>query len=115
MPPVDADRVAEFVKQVATKRVVVEFGFPVAWLGVAVELKRQGASLWWFDGDDQGCLASWREEWRGIQPDDNWRRQVANVAAHWTQIEAIFTPNVLATRLADGHLSCEEIDAKVLR
>jgi hypothetical protein len=111
--PVDPARVKAFVEAARDSPIVVEFGFPVAWLGVAAELKRLGASVWWFDGDHAGCLASWKEEWKGTQPESNWHRQFNSVKENWAAIAAVFEPNVLVVRLPDRHLTVAEIDAKI--
>jgi hypothetical protein len=113
VPPVNKDRVAAFVGATAGHRVVVEFGFPVEWLGVATAAKQNGATIWWFDGDRKASLNSWRIGWGGQQPDWAWQRQVDAIEAHWSQIRSVFEPNLLTARLPDRHLSLDELDARI--
>jgi hypothetical protein len=85
----------------ATRRsVLVNWGFPVSCLPIVQALERHGVVLWWFDADPQQAKAEFTR--RGDVSLVAFERQMAAIAAHWTAIEAVFSPNIVTTLAADG-------------
>ena len=68
--------------------VVLDWGFPPAWLPAVKHFGDCGAELWWLDGD----RARAREEFIACRavPVDCFDRQIAKIDRWWSEIAAIF-------------------------
>lgn len=71
---------------------VLNWGFPLDSLAFVGLLKHAGLTLWWFDAD---LKAARREHIRNGRDIKAFDVQVADIAAHRTQIDMLFQPNVL--------------------
>jgi len=94
------------------QRVVTEsslsLGFPVAWLGVAIE----PSGTVRFDGNRTGCRGCGGRG--GVSPSPTGRaRPVRRIVANWSRVVPVFAPNVLVTQLPDSHPSLAERDVRV--
>ena len=80
------------------RSVVIDWGFPVTWLSTVSELKSNGVSIWWFDGDRPAARAAWIRRNAGEptpQPVSNLDRQMAAVEASWCAITQVFAGRIL--------------------
>jgi hypothetical protein len=94
-------------------RVVVNWGFPPRFLSVVQRFKVAGLVPWWFDADPD---AAWRAfVTRGDVPLQAFQIQMAAIRAQWTNIEATFRPNIIATLAADDSRLPVETIYKVIR
>jgi hypothetical protein len=88
----------EFVKAIAGRRVVAEFGArpdeaSLVQLQLLIDL---GASAWWFDGDRAAARKSWLD--RDVPTDPEfWRIQMTWVEATWPRIADIFRSRIVRT------------------
>jgi hypothetical protein len=57
---------------VPSARLVVEWGFPIQYLSRIRGLLGAGFDCWWFDGDQQASLRSWRRAWSKTRDDEWW-------------------------------------------
>jgi hypothetical protein len=77
---------------------MLNWGFPLDSLPFVRLLKHEGLALWWFDADVKTAR---REHIRNGRDAKAFDAQVADIAAHRTQIDTLFPPNVLQV-LAPG-------------
>lgn len=78
---------------------VLNWSFPLDSLAFVGMLKHAGLTLWWFDAD---VAAARREHIRNGRDTRAFDVQVADIAAHRTQIDTLFQPNVLLVLSARG-------------
>jgi hypothetical protein len=86
--------------------VIVNWGFPVAWLDVVRQFKSEGFVLWWFGADHGRARQAFAE--RGDVPLAAFERQVAAISTNWSAIETVFRPNIVTTLDGQGNRSTPE-------
>lgn len=90
---------------------VLNWGFPLDSLAFVGLLKHAGLTLWWFDAD---IKAARREHIRNGRDVTAFDVQVTDIAAHRTQIDMLFQPNVLHVLSPQGErMPPEEILEKM--
>jgi len=105
----------EFVHKVSRGgRTVIDWGFPLACIGLVRELEQRGVSVWWFDGDREAALQSFTA--RGDVPVEAFRIQMAAIEQGWSQIKDIVKGRTIKTVAAGPtHLASEEIFLEMFR
>lgn len=95
---------------VAGKPMVVEWGFPVRWLPQLRELLEAGFNCWWFDGNRQATLISWRGA-QGKARDHEWQTQVRDISECWPDIATAYGPERILRTIGPGpfHLPPQQI------
>ncbi len=101
------------------RNVVMTWAFHTDLIPFVRELVAAGAVPWWFEGDRLASRVKHGERGRIIKngvaqpgrPDlAHYDRYVASLVAHWTEIEPIFSPNIVRTLDPTGtYLDPQEI------
>ena len=89
--------VTAFASQVRglNRDVIVNWGFPPAWLDVVRQLRSEGFAPWWFDADLEQAKRAFTR--RGDVSLAAFETQMAAISTNWRAIESVFRPNVVTT------------------
>lgn len=80
--------------------VIVNWGFPTAFLPVVEALKEAGFLVCWFDADKHAAEEAFVR--RGDVPLAAFRRQMRDIARDWARIDPVFRPHIIRTLQPDG-------------
>jgi hypothetical protein len=85
--------------QTLSQPIVVNWGFPTAYLPAVAALKRAGISCWWFDADLSQARVAFERMGKSIATFD---KQVADITTERARILAVFEPNVVRALDSSG-------------
>ena len=90
------------------RSVVIDWGFPPAWLQVVRDFKDEGVDIWWFDADIEAARRKFIE--RAKHSVEDFDRQVARIQAGWEMIADVFESHLIMALSGNGtYVSPEEI------
>ena len=81
------------------RTIILNWGFPPAFLPFITSLRSAGFSLWWFDSDVSAARIAYCEVGRAPM---SFEGQVAKITAAWPEIQHVFVPNIVRVLEADG-------------
>jgi hypothetical protein len=99
LPPTS---VAPFVSvlRALNRSVILDWGYPPAFLPLIQALHEEGVVAWWFDGDHGAALQSFTR--RGTVSTEAFDRQMAAIASAWPELSAFYGSRVVTAIRSDG-------------
>jgi hypothetical protein len=99
LPPPNLEPFVEALRMLK-RPVVLDWGYPTAFLPLVRALHAAGISAWWFDGDRDAARR--RFTTRGTVPIEAFEAQMSAIRADWAELSGFYGSRVVSTIKADG-------------